>query len=89
MEDYEKKARATFDLGTATFDKRLIGNIYCQHLDPTFLSNVYLLVAHGVLYLKWAQEEVRVPFGFLTRGSIEKCNQYVKKQTSALGPKSS
>ena len=41
-------------------------------------ANVHLLVSHGALYLKWAQEEVGVPLGILTEGSIEKCIQDVK-----------
>ena len=42
-------------------------------------ANVHLLVAHGALYLKWAQIELGVPLGILTEGSIEKCNQDVKQ----------
>ena len=47
-------------------------------------ANVHLLVAHGVLYLKWAQDEVGVPLGILTEGSIEKCNQDVKHANSSF-----
>ena len=47
-------------------------------------ANVHLLVAHGVLYLKWAQDEVGVPLGILTKGSIEKCNQDVKHANSSF-----
>ena len=47
-------------------------------------ANVHLLVAHGVLYLKWAQDEVGVPLGILTEGSIEKCSQDVKQAKSSF-----
>ena len=65
LDTYEQNARRVFDLWTTTFSKQMT-------------ANVHLLVAHGVLYLKWAQDEVGVPLGILTEGSIEKCNQDVK-----------
>ena len=45
-------------------------------------ANIHLLVSHGALYLRWAQEEVGVGLGILTEGSIEKCNQDVKEANS-------
>ena len=69
VDAYEKNARRVFDLWTTTFDKQMT-------------ANVHLLVAHGGLYLKWAQNEVGVPLGILTEGAIEKCNQDVKKANS-------
>ena len=55
IEDYERNARTTFDLWTATFTKQMT-------------TNIHLLVAHGPLYLKWALEELQVPLGILTEG---------------------
>ena len=66
IERYEKEARRAFDLWTSTFKKNMT-------------ANVHLLISHGALYLKWAQNEIGVPLGILTEGSIEKCNQDVKK----------
>ena len=71
LDVFEKNARRVFDLWTTTFDKQMT-------------ANVHLLVAHGVLYLKWAQDEVGVPLGILTEGSIEKCNQDVKHANSSF-----
>ena len=47
-------------------------------------ANVHLLIAHGGLYLKWAQQEVGVPLGVLTEGSIEKLNQDVKQANTSF-----
>ena len=66
IEVYEQRAREAFDLWTTTFDKNMT-------------ANVHLLIAHGGLYLRWAQQEVGVPLGILTEGSIEKLNQDVKQ----------
>ena len=63
---YEEEARRAFDLWTSTFEKQMT-------------ANVHLLIAHGALYLNWAQQEVGVPLGVLTEGSIEKLNQDVKQ----------
>ena len=63
---YEEEARRAFDLWTEVFEKPMT-------------ANVHLLVSHGTLYLRWAQEEIGVALGILTEGSIEKCNQDVKK----------
>ena len=63
---YEKEARRAFDLWTNVFKKPMT-------------ANVHLLISHGALYLKWAQNDIGVPLGILTEGSIEKCNQNVKK----------
>lgn len=41
-------------------------------------ANVHMLIAHGSLYLRWAQEEVGVALGSLTEGSIEVANKDVK-----------
>ena len=41
-------------------------------------GNLHLLLAHGSLYMRWAQEEVGVPLGVLTEGSIEVANKDVK-----------
>ena len=71
LDAYAKSARRVFDLWTSTFCKQMT-------------ANVHLLIAHGVLYLKWAQDEVGVPLGFLTEGSIEKCNQDVKQANSSF-----
>ena len=63
---YEEEAQRAFDLWTTTYLKPMT-------------ANVHLLIAQGGLYLKWAQQEVGVPLGVLTEGSIEKLNQDVKK----------
>ena len=62
---YQEDARKCFDLWREVFSKPMT-------------ANVHLLIAHGHLYLRWAQEEIGVPLGVLTEGSIEKCNQDVK-----------
>ena len=41
-------------------------------------ANLHMLLAHGSLYLRWAQEEVGVPLGKLTEGSMEVGNKDVK-----------
>ena len=38
-----------------------------------------MLLAHGSLYMRWAQEEIKVPLGSLTEGSIEVANKDVKE----------
>ena len=53
------------------------------HLKP-MTANVHLLIAQGGLYLKWAQQEVGVPLGVLTEGSIEKLNQDVKQANTSF-----
>lgn len=35
-----------------------------------------------MLYSRWSQDEVGVPLGMLTEGSIEKANQDMKKTSS-------
>ena len=42
-------------------------------------ANIHLLIAHGVMYLRSAQQEVGVPIGVLTEESIEKLNKDVKE----------
>ena len=37
---------------------------------------------HLCCFVSWAQEDVGVPLGILTEGSIEKCNQEVKETNS-------
>ena len=52
------EARRSFDLWTSVFTNCMT-------------ANIHLLIAHGHLYLEWAQQDVGVPLG------IEKCNQEV------------
>ena len=61
----QEDARRCFDLWTEVFTK-------------TMPANVHLLIAHGHLYLRWAQDDIGIALGALTEGSIEKCNQDVK-----------
>ena len=42
------------------------------------ITNSICLLAHGSLYMRWAQEEIKVPLGTLTEGSIEVANKDVK-----------
>ena len=65
IDQYQEDARRCFDLWTEVFTK-------------TMPANVHLLIAHGHLYLRWAQDEIGIALGALTEGSIEKCNQDVK-----------
>ena len=51
-------AKRSFDLWTSVFTNCLT-------------ANIHLFIAHGHLYLEWAQQDVGVPLG------IEKCNQEV------------
>ena len=41
-------------------------------------ANLHCLLAHGSLYMRRAQEEIKVPLGTLTEGSIEVANKDVK-----------
>jgi hypothetical protein len=52
--------------------------LWCQVFDKPMSANLHLLIAHGSLYLRWAQDEVGVPLGVLTEGSIEVANKDVK-----------
>ena len=43
------------------------------------ICTMHMLLAHGSLYMRWAQEEIKVPLGSLTEGSIEVANKDVKE----------
>ena len=62
---FENKAKVAFSLWRQVFSK-------------VMSANVHTLLAHGSLYLRWAQEEIKVPLGTLTEGSIEVANKDVK-----------
>ena len=62
---FEVDAKAAFFLWCQTFPKGMTANLHC-------------LLAHGSLYMRWAQEEIKVPLGTLTEGSIEVANKDVK-----------
>ena len=47
-------------------------------------ANVHLLIAHGADYMKWSQEDLGVPIGVLTEGSIEVLNKDVKKDNKCF-----
>ena len=65
IKNFEETAKEAFVLWRQVFDKPMS-------------ANLHLLIAHGSLYLRWAQEEVGVPLGVLTEGSIEVANKDVK-----------
>ena len=65
VKQFEEKARQAFYL-------------WCQVFDKPMSANLHLLIAHSSLYLRWAQEDVGVPLGVLTEGSIEVANKDVK-----------
>ena len=62
---YETKAKEAVSLWRQVFPK-------------VMTANCHLLIVHVFLYLRWAQEEIRVPLGTLTEGSIEVTNKDVK-----------
>ena len=65
IQNFEKRAKEAF-------------SIWCQVFEKPMSGNLHLLLAHGSLYMRWAQEEVGVPLGVLTEGSIEVANKDVK-----------
>ena len=65
IQQYETKAKEAFNLWRQVFPK-------------VMTANCHLLIVHGSLYLRWAQEEIGVPLGTLTEGSIEVTNKDVK-----------
>ena len=65
IEKFESKAKVAFYMWRQVFTK-------------TMSANLHMLLVHGSLYLRWAQEEVGVPLGTLTEGSIEVANKDVK-----------
>jgi hypothetical protein len=51
-------------------------------------ANTHSLLVHGASYIKWAQEEVGVPLGWLTEGALEfgnKFNLQFRKQFAFRG----
>ena len=65
IQKFEDKAKEAFYLWRQVFEKPMS-------------ANLHMLIVHGPLYLHWAQEEVGVPLGVLTEGSIEVANKDVK-----------
>ena len=65
IKKFESKAKVVFNLWRQVFTKAMS-------------ANLHMLLVHGSLYLRWAQEEVGVPLGTLTEGSIEVANKDVK-----------
>ena len=65
IEKFESKAKVAFYLWRQVFSK-------------TMTANLHMLLVHGSLYLRWAQEEVGLALGTLTEGSIEVANKDVK-----------
>ena len=65
IQKYETKAKEAF-------------NFWRQVFPKVMTANCHLLIVHGSLYLRWAQEEIGVPLGTLTEGSIEVTNKDVK-----------
>ena len=65
IKNFESKAKEAFYLWRQVFTK-------------TMSANTHMLIAHGSLYLRWAQEEVGLSIGTLTEGSIEVANKDVK-----------
>ena len=57
IQNFEKRAKEAFSM-------------WCQVFAKPMSGNLHLLLAHGSLYMRWAQEEVGVPLGVLTEGSI-------------------
>ena len=53
--------------------------LWCQVFTKVMTANMHMLLAHGSLYMRWAQEEIKVPLGSLTEGSIEVANKDVKE----------
>ena len=53
--------------------------LWRQAFTKVMTANVHMLLAHGSLYMRWAQEEIKVPLGSLTEGSIEVANKDVKE----------
>ena len=82
LENIEVVVKEMAEIETVATDSS--SSLYKATFDKQMTANVHLLVAHGVLYLKWAQDEVGVPLGILTEGSIEKCNQDVKQANSSF-----
>ena len=71
IQKFENKAKVAFSLWRQVFTKVMSANVHiCIY--------AYMLLAHGSLYLRWAQEEIKVPLGTLTEGSIEVANKDVK-----------
>ena len=65
IKKFEEKTREVFFL-------------WCQVFEKPMSANLHMLIVHGSLYMHWAQEEVGVPLGVLTEGSIEVANKDVK-----------
>ena len=68
---YKENAMIVFDLWTSVYKKNMT-------------ANVHMLIAHGADYMKWAQEDLGVPIGVLTEGSIEVLNKDVKQDNKCF-----